>query len=274
MTTSNAIADIRIGPVEMSLLKSIDRTRNRIWTISTSSLPRDMTADQARQALSRLADAGLLDRIERGAYLVHPRSGRVPMLPLDLIGAWLGKEPHSVIGWAAAEAHDLTQQTASNIEVQLTREKDPIVFDRIRYLFTEAEPALVSADNVKVSTKSGSASVASPGKTVVLLLRQESARRSARPRNDTRLVLEMLERGKAKGIWKETDWPRLVRRHGSAQVARRLGHLLEFVGVDGAEDLLPLRGRSGNTPFAPALPSAGPISTRWRLVLNDPAIRS
>lgn len=272
MNASNAVPKKRLGPVEQSLLRAIDRTRDRVWTLSADTLPPGMTPDQARHAVHRLANAGLVDRIERGTYVVHPRSGRVPMLPLDLVGAWLAGEPYAVIGWAAAEAHDLTLQTTGVAEVQLTREKAPVEFWSVRYLFTEAASSSVAADNRKIRTQTGTVTVASPGKAIVLLLRQEAARRSARVRDDTRLVLEMLERGLAKRTWAKTDWVRLVGRHGNAQVARRLGYLLELVGVEGAEALLSLRGTSGNKPFAPSLATEGPVSSRWRLVLNDPAV--
>lgn len=272
MTGSSAVLKPRLGPVEQSLLRAIDRTRSRVWKLSADTVPPDVTSDQARHAVHRLAGAGLIDRIERGTYLVHPRSGRVPMLPIDLVGAWLADEPYEVIGWAAAEAHDLTQQTTSVVEVRLTREKAPVEFHGIRYVFTKTGSSSVAADNTKVTTTTGTATVASPGKLVVLLLRQEGARRRAHPRDDTRLVLEVLERGIARQIWARTDWVRLVRRHGSAQVARRLGYLLERSGSGAAEALLSLRGTSGNKPFAPSLSAEGPVSTRWRLILNDPGL--
>ncbi len=102
MNTSKADSASRIGPLEHSLLRAMDRSRARVWSMSRASLPTGMTREQARQALCRLAKAGLVERIERGAYLVEPRSGRVPVLPVDLVGAWFEGEPYAVVGGAAA----------------------------------------------------------------------------------------------------------------------------------------------------------------------------
>ena len=220
--------------------------------------------------MSRLVDAGLIDRLERGSYVVHPRSGRVPVLPVDLVGAWLADEPYAIIGRAAAEQHRLTLDTPSTIEVQLPRSKDPVEFRGVVYVFTRGPLESVTADNVR--SRSG-AVIASPGKAVALLLTQEAARRGARPPRDAQLALDMLRSGRRLGTWNGTDWAGLVQRHGNAQVARRLGYLLEMLGLPGAEVLTPLRGSSGNKPFSPLYPAEGPIDTRWRLVLNDPALK-
>lgn len=271
MITSNA--DIRIGPVGHRILQTLDRARRLVWRVSEEGLPAGITPAQAWKSLHLLTAAGLLERIERGSYLVLPRSGRLLIPPLELVGAWFENEPYTVVGHAAAEAHRLTLDTSSVIEVQLGRPKAPVEFQRVRYVFSTARPPSLAADNAVITTGRTSTSVASPGKTLVLLLNQESSRRSERPTRDTRLALEILERGTSMNVWAKTDWPRLVRRHGNSSAARRLGYLLERSGLNGAEALLPLRGTSGNRPFSSAYPIDGPSNTRWGLILNDPLVR-
>lgn len=269
--TSNAA--LHVGPVGHRILQTLDRTKCRVWHLSHDALPAGITPAQARKSLHLLTAAGLLERVERGTYLVPPRSGRILISPLELVGAWFAKEPYAVIGHTAAEAHRLTLDTSDVVELQLGRPKATVQFQGVRYVFSRAQAKVLKADNMIISTGQASTSVASPGKVLVLLLNQASARRSARPTRDTRLALEVLERGVALNLWAKVDWPRLVRRHGNAQAARRLGYLLERVGDPGAETLLPLRGNSGNQAFSPVYPDEGPVETRWRLILNDPLVR-
>jgi predicted transcriptional regulator of viral defense system len=270
MMTSNAV---RIGPVEDLILRTLDRTNAWVWRIADGPIPASVTIPQAWNALHHLAEAGLIERIERGSYLVLPRSGRVLVPPLELVGSWLRKEPYAVIGRAAAEMHRLTLDTSNLAEIQIERSKKAIEFQGVTYAFTRSRSEATRLDNVKVSAGRSSVIVASPGKTLVLLLNLTSARRSERPVRDIRLAIEMLERGRRLGTWAKTDWVRLVVRHGNSHVARRLGFLLERADIPGSESLLALRGQSAATAFSPIYPAEGPRDTRWRLILNDPLVR-
>ncbi len=272
MITSKAATASRIGPIEQALLRVMDRSRQRIWMLGSADVPPGLTDDQVRHALSRLAEARLIDRIERGTYLVMPRSGRIPVQPLDLLGSWLRDEPYAVVGLAAAEVHHLSMDTPSTIEVQIARRKAPVTFRGSQFVFTAANKQSVAQDNVRVKVGEGTCTVASPGKVVVRLLAQESSRRGMRPSRDASLAAEMLERGRGRDLWSRTDWKSLVMRHGNSLAARRLGYLLDQLGIGGSEDVMPLRGVSGNKPFSPLYPPRGPVSKRWRLVINDPAL--
>ena len=268
IVTSNAPL---IGPVELRILQALDRSKRRVWRVGQDN-PHGLSDIQLRQSLHYLTKAGLLERIERGVYFVPPRSGRILISPLELVGAWFADEPHAVVGHAAAEQHRLTLDVSSVVEVQLTRKKHSVAFQGVLYVFSQmARPRLV-ADNVKVVFDSSTTLVASPGKLVVQLLTNTSSRRSSRATRDTGLVLDVLEAGKRRGLWVRVDWPRLVQRHGTASTVRRLGYLLEQLGIGSAESLLPMRGESGNVVLSPVYPMTGPIDKRWRLVINDPAV--
>lgn len=269
MSTSNAAP--RIGPLEHRVLQALDRSRTRVWHV-TDGGPSEITPSQLRQALHYLAASGLLERIERGTYLVLPRSGRILVSPLELVGSWFNGEPHVVVGHAAAEYHRVTLDTSSVVEVQLGRAKKPIEFQGVRYVFSKQAEASLLADNVKINLGQTTSTVASPGKLLVLLLNQTSSRHSKRATRDTRLALEVIERGVTLRFWAKVDWVRLVRRHGNSSTARRLGYLLERAAIPGAEGLLALRGSAGNVRFSPIYPPEGQVNTRWRVVLNDPLV--
>jgi predicted transcriptional regulator of viral defense system len=269
MITSKAAP--RIGPVEHRVLQALDRSRTRVWRV-TDGGPSGITQTQLRQALHYLTASGLLERIERGTYLVLPRSGRILVSRLELVGAWFKDEPHVVVGHAAAEYHRVTLDTSTVVEVQLSRAKKPIEFQGVRYVFSKQVKASLLADNVKINLGQTTSTVASPGKLLVLLLNQAPSRRSKRATRDTRLALEVIERGVTLRLWAKGDWVRLVRRHGNASTARRLGYLLERAAVPGAESLLALRGNAGNVRYSPIYPPEGHVNTRWRLILNDPLV--
>lgn len=271
MTTYTA-RPVTLGPVEHRLLQTLDRRRERVWNTS-EDLPPGLTSDSVRQALQRLVATGQLERIERGTYAVMPRSGRVLVRPIELVGAWFRDEPYAVIGHAAAEYHRLTLDTASTVEVLLARTKPPVEFQGVRYLFSRRDPASVGKDNVSVEHEGATTFVASPAKLLVLLLDGTPGRRGTRPVRDSRLALEVLERGAARHLWDKVDWPLVIRRHGSTSAARRLGYLLERLGVLSAANLAPLRGMSGNVPLSPLYPATGPVDPRWRIVVNDPILR-
>jgi predicted transcriptional regulator of viral defense system len=275
MTTSSAAP--RIGPNEHEILRTLDRSGK--WVFQVKDLGVGLSKNQIENALSAMTRAGLVERVERGTYVVMPRSGRRLIDPADLLPAWLGSSAvgqamaYALIGRAAAEAHRLTLDTPRTIEVQLTRPKEPVDFQGTRYRFTRSSEPDVVHDNVQIEVKTGKVNVASPGKTLVLLLRWEASRNADKPAQDTRLALEMLERGETSRVWDKVKWPGLVKRHGNAAACRRLGFLLERQGQsEAAESLRPLIGQSGNVPFNPLYPSKGQVDRRWRLILNDPIL--
>jgi predicted transcriptional regulator of viral defense system len=258
------------APRQSRLIRELDRRHLRVWRPAQDPIPGFSRSEQ-REAAHRLTKAGSLERLERGAYLVVPRSGARLAAPIELVGGWFANEPHSVIGAAAAEFHGLTYDTPSTVDVQLARPKrDEIMFQRRVYRFVHSRLTSVESDNAMVQSANVSTSVASPAKMLVLLLNQH--RRGAGTVRDARLALEVVERGVERNLWNTVAWDRLVRRHGTAATARRLGYLLEQHGVPSAERLLPLRGSAGYTRFSALHPDTGPISTRWQLRINDPVV--
>jgi predicted transcriptional regulator of viral defense system len=266
----SAIMSTLAAPVQARLLRELDRRHLKVWRPAQDPISGFSSAQQ-REAAHRLAKAGTLERLERGAYLVVPRSGARLTPPIEVVGSWFANEPHALIGAAAAEFHGLTNDTPSTIDIQLARVKrEEIEFQLKRYRFVRSSLVSVTTDNVVVRSASVSTSVASPAKLLVLLLNQH--RRGSGTVRDARLAMEVVQRGAVLDLWRTVAWDRIVRRHGTAATARRLGYLLERHDIPGAEKLLRLRGAAGYTPFSAVHPAQGPLSTRWRLRLNDPVI--
>ncbi len=270
MIAGEAIMTTLAAPLEAKLLRELDRRHLRVWRPTQAPVP-GLSAAQQPEVAHRLAKAGMLERLERGAYLVIPRSGARLAQPLELVGAWFADEPYSVIGAAAAEHHGLTYDTPSTIEVQLARPKhERVEFQGKTYRFVQSRPSSVTSDNMEAAVGSQRAKVASPAKLLVLLLNQQ--RRGPATARDSRLAIEVIERGIARNLWHSVPWDRLIKRHATSATARRLGYLLERYGLPSWERLLALRGRAGYTLFSSLHPEDGPVSPRWRLRLNDPIV--
>ena len=270
MMVGNTIMSTLAAPNQARLLQELDRRHLKVWRPAQDPIP-GFSSSQQREAAHRLAKAGTLERLERGAYLVVPRSGARLTPPIEVVGSWFANEPHAVIGAAAADVHGLTYDTPSTIDIQLARAKrEEIAFQLKVYQFVRSGLVSVTSDNIVVRSASVSTSVASPAKLLVLLLNQH--RRGAGTFRDARLAMEVVERGAERNLWNRVAWDRIVRRHGTAATARRLGYLLEQQDIPNAEKLLRLRGTAGYTPFSALHPDIGPLSTRWRLRLNDPVI--
>jgi predicted transcriptional regulator of viral defense system len=263
---------ILAAPLESELLGELDRRHMRVWRPSEHRVAA-LSATQQWEVAHRLARAGALERLERGAYLVVPRSGARLIPPLELVGAWFSHETYAVVGAAAAEHHGLTYDTPSKIEVQLSRAKrEEVSFQGKLYRFVRSRPESVTSDNSSAEVGEQRTIVAAPPKLLVLLLNQH--RRGPGTDRDSRLALEVIERGAARNVWRSVRWDRVARVHGTAATARRLGYLLERYSQPGWEKLLPLRGRAGYTRFSALHPAEGEVDPKWRLLLNDPILKA
>lgn len=258
------------APLESALMRDLDRKHVRVWRPSRTPAG-GLEAARRDEVAHRLVRAGSLERLERGAYLVVPRSGARLVPPLELVGAWFEGEPFVVVGATAAEYHGLTLDTPSVIDVQLARAKREVVrFQDKVYRFTRSDRESVAADNVVIRAGEQKTSVATPAKLLVLLLNQP--RRGPGTARDSRLAMEVFERGVRSNVWRSVRWARVVRLHGTAATARRLGYLLERFDQPGWDRLLPMRGRAGYSKFSAIHEAVGQVDTRWRLRLNDPVL--
>lgn len=232
-----------------------------------------LTPLQERNLLSRLARAGWIARVRRGLYLV-PRT-----LPLG--GKW---SPDEVLA-----LNTLMEDVKGRYQIC-----GPNAFNR--YGFDEQVPARVYAYNNRIS---GERSV---GAVRLVLIKVSDERLGGTEEAETRDGQLAVYAARARALvdavydwarfnslprgykWirselekKRVNGPELVDmtlRYGDIGTVRRIGMLLEQVGVDSRllrklEKELP--ESSSLIPWIPGLPKRGSINRRWGVVVNGVA---
>jgi predicted transcriptional regulator of viral defense system len=235
----------------------------------TSSLL-GLTPDQERKLLSRLSRGGLIARVRPGLYLVPPQ------LPLG--GEWTPSEAQAL--------NALMQDRDGRYQIC-----GPNAFNR--YGFDDQIPNRIYVYNNRISGKRTIGSVVLMlikvaderlGATEEAALDCENVLYSSRVRTLVDAVYDWsrfnsLPRGyewiRRELRAKRTDALDLVRvtlRYGDAGTIRRMGVLLEDVGVD--YSLLRKMARALNAtssliPWIPDRPKRGTVNRRWGVVINE-----
>lgn len=245
----------------------------RLRTVRLGDLagsPLGITADQERKLLSRLARAGMIARVQRGLYLVPPR------LPLG--GKW---SPDEALAFST-----LMEERRGRYQVC-----GPNAFNR--YGFDEQVPTRVYAYNNRISGERKIGAVA------LMLIKVGDQRLGDTEKAKTTEGLTVVYSSRARTLVDAVyDWSRfgsmpqaytwirnelaanrvipaeLVRitlRYGDTGTIRRIGALLEIVGVE-SKLLRRLEGAlkpsKGLIPWIPTQPKRGTINRRWGVVLN------
>jgi predicted transcriptional regulator of viral defense system len=244
----------------------------RLQTVRLGELrtPLGISARQEAKILSQLCLAGVIARVRRGLYLVPPR------LPVG--GKWTPDE--------ALALNTLMQDAGATYQIT-----GPNAFNR--YGFDEQVPTRLYVYNNRLS---GDRTIGTIALTLIKVANDRlgsieesksadglTLRYSSRSRT---LVDAVYEWSRFSSLPRGYDWIRneltkkrvkpqdLVRdtvRYGNQGTIRRIGALLERVGVS-PRVLSPLtraiNGSSASIPWIPNRPKRGSICQRWGVVLN------
>jgi len=260
-----------LGQIETTMFAYMQLRRKT--TVSSGELrkPLQLSAEQERKLLSRLARAGLIVRVRRGLYLVPTR------LPLG--GKWSPDE--------ALALNTLMKDKGGRYQVC-----GPTAFNR--YGFDQQIPVRIYAYNNRVSGERRIGSVA------LILIKVSDERLGSTDEVETaegqRLVYSSRTRTLLDAVY---DWSRFnslprayqwIKRELSARridpaeltgvtiqygdigTIRRMGALMEREGVE--ERLLrklerKLRKTTGLIPWIPNKPKRGTVNYRWGVVINE-----
>jgi predicted transcriptional regulator of viral defense system len=247
----------------------------KLQTVRTGDLTRllRLTPRQERKLFSRLAQAGMIARVQRGLYLVPPR------LPLG--GKW---SPDEILALNA-----LMEDQQGRCQIC-----GPNAFNR--YGFDEQVPTRVYAYNNRLSGERSIGSVA------LTLIKVADGRLGSTEEDKTAEGLTAVYSSRVRTLVDAVyDWSRFnslprgyewIRRELSAKrvtttelvnltlkfgdkgAIRRMGALLEQVGVNASllqklERALP--PSASLIPWIPTRPKRGTVNRRWGVVLNGEA---
>lgn len=231
--------------------------RKQVFTIDEAGAVFDVERESLRVILSRMEDDGLVERLERGKYLVVPLSARKGGYTLNefVIGSQLVK-PYAISYWSALNYHGLTEQIPSTVFIQTTSRKkrrDQRIFG-VRYLIVKiSEPRFFGFE--KAWLDNSQVIITDREKTIVDCL--------DRPEYGGG-VIEV-----AKALNNEVlDYDRLSRyavRIGNSGVVRRLGYLCEHLGTP---IKLPSIDARSYLYLDPTMPKRGAPDSKWRLKVN------
>lgn len=252
--------------------------RNRALLASLHQFDGPFTVDEAQEALNvdrpraqrflrYLADRGWLARVRRGVYVAVPLSAAVPEeWRADLWrAAAQAYSPCYIAGWSACEHWGLTEQIFRDLMVVSTR---PIGFRRDEIQGTPVRIKVIGSQRmfgtVGVWRGSERVEVSDPSRTIVDLLDDPSMG------GGIRHVAEVLDDYLA---GPHRDKERLLdycERLGNRSVYKRLGYLLEALGLDepGIIERCRERMSGGVVPLDPGIGAPGARNSDWNLRVN------
>ena len=217
----------------------------------------DVERGSLRVILSRMEADGLVERLERGKYLVIPLSARKGGYTLNefVIGSEL-VEPYAISYWSALNHHGLTEQIPSTVFVQTTsrkKERDLNVFG-VRYLIIKiSESKFFGVEKVWIDNVS--INITDREKTIVDCLDRPEYCGG---------VIEV-----AKALNNEVyDYDRLSRyavNMKNSGVIRRLGFLCDYLGIPIVLSAIDSRNY---LYLDPTMPKKGVTDRKWRLKVN------
>ncbi len=251
------------------LLSALSRCRTSPVSASDASEVWGISVQDARRRLGRLARSGWLSRVAQGLYVLVPLEAQSPATwkADPWIVATKMLSPCYIGGWTACEHWELTDQIF----------RDTVVFTR-RHLRTRnislngANIRVVVADEARffgTVTRWRDATritISDPSRTLVDILSRPELGAGIRHVGD---VVSAYFRSEHRNDSLLTEYGD---RLGNKSVFKRLGYLIEALGIP-ASELLPAcksRMSSGISDLQPGAGRGGRIVTRWNLRVNVP----
>lgn len=215
-----------------------------------------MNKVKVSQLLSRMETAGLVQRIERGKYLLLGLSPEHVLSNPLFIGCNL-VTPAYVSFWSALHSYGFTEQVPRTTFVATTRRKPDLIFHEQYFRFVKLQPAIFFG--YRRELQSGlPVVIADEEKAVLDSLRfPEYAGGFAETAKALRNALERLNLA---------TLSEYANRFNSPSLGSRLGYLLELFGVP-ADQVISARGPVGLDPQRPKI---GTYNARWQVYINLP----
>jgi predicted transcriptional regulator of viral defense system len=260
-----------LGQLETRFMAYAQMRRLQIVRLGELSDALQLTSEQERRLLTRLASSGMIARVRRGVYLLPPR------LPLG--GSWSPDEPlaltalmaeakgrYQICGPNAFNRYGYDEQVptrvyAYNNRISGERRVGSVLFTLIKV----ADKRLGQTETVR--TSSSLKAVYSSRARTLLDAVFDWSRFDGLPRAYGWIVRDL----KAKLVTPD-ELVRVAVRYGNQSSARRIGMLLEREQVpdECLRDLERMvRPSQSYIPWNPMLPKRGRTNRRWGVVVND-----
>lgn len=261
----NKLLHKSLGPKSALLVQNLSKSGLTVFTIRDALNLVNYDAGSLNKILHNLAKKGWLRRIEKGKYM---------LIPMEVDSTEAYTESHYVIAsklvnpyyigyWSALHFHGLTEQLLNTIFIVSTKRKDGFMYSGVHFKFVKVKPDIffgfveLKINNVKVN-------FSDKEKTIVDCL--------ARPEYCGG-IQEIV-----KALWKareELNYEKIIdyaRKMENSAIIKRLGYLLERLGLSNRADFKYLKGaiKKGYSLLDPLLPQKGGFNSEWNLIINVP----
>ena len=249
------------------LLSRLHRDFKQLFSNRQAAACLDLPAQRTSWLLAYWASRGWLARFRRGVYATIPLDAaeqadwrRDPWIVAHTIF-----HPCYIGGWSAAEHWGLTEQIFTDIAVFSAGDvrRRLHVIKGTRFIVTPA-PRKRMAHLKPAWRENVSVSVSSPAQTVIDIL--DKPRLGGGIRHAAQIVAEFFG-GEHRDEKDLIDYARTV---GNRTVCKRLGFIIETLGLDGQESLKFCRKNvsAGYSRFDPGVRRKGRLLRRWNLEVN------
>jgi len=220
--------------------------------------------EKTKSLLYNLSKKNWILRIKKGLYMIAPlEAGELGARSHTVHSFVLAShlvDPYYISHWSALNYHGLTEQTPPAVYITTTKPRNRKKILDIEFVFvTVPERKMFGTTEVKV--ENSSVKISTPEKTIVDCL-------------DHPEHCGGIE-GVAKAIYfehRDLDFKKtveMVGKMGNRTIVKRLGYLLERLGLHEHDGLLTrLEVSKGYSRLDPKLPKRGKINERWKLRVN------
>jgi predicted transcriptional regulator of viral defense system len=262
---------VALGNLESQLFAYTQMRRLRTIRIGDLLRPLGITSQQERELLSRLARRRMIARVRRGMYLVPPRlppGGKWSPGEFTALGALMEDRGgrYQVCGPSAFYRYGWSNQIPNRLYVYNNRISGERTIGSVAIsLIKLADDRLGETETIE--TPEGLDAVYSSRIRTLVDAVYDWSRFDSLPRGYDWIRAEIAQNPKS-----ASEIARVALQYGNVSTLRRVGKLLEKVGVD--EELLgkltrKLPATSGFIPWVPTLPKRGVMDRRWGVIVND-----
>jgi len=270
-TRINKPSKTRLGNLEQRFLSYAQLKKLSLVRFGQLRQVLELTADQERKLLSRLARGGTIIRLQRGVYLVPPQ------LPLG--GVWNPGETAilralmrardngrcQLCGWPVFNRYGFTEQVAARISVYNNRIYGPRTIAGREFTFIKVADRRLGGTEKKKPAEGEESLMPTRARALVDAM-VDWSRFGTLPEalvwiRETVIDPDMAERLAAD-----------AGRFGNQGAIRRIGYLLEQTGLsDSSRRRLRagLRSKTSIIPLVPGWPARGSVNAAWGIIDNE-----
>ena len=262
----------RLGPLEQRLLSYAQLKGLLVVRFGQLREALELTAEQERKVLSRLARGGTIVRLKREFYLVPPR------LPLG--GVWNPGEAlllrelmgvcdngrYQLCGWPVFNRYGFTNQLAARLAVYNNRIYGSRVLAGRTFSFIKVKEARLGGTE-EAPTPSGPPLIIPQKARALVDAFVDWSRFGTLPAGLEWLRTAVRDEAPLKSVLVE-----MLLRFGNQGAIRRVGYVLSNLGLpESAQRKLrnKLRSRSSLIPLVPGRPARGKVDREWGVIDNE-----